>query len=284
MSQSTNLALVNRDTGEMTEYGPSDFTLSVPEALAQAKELQKFIQGMMHEGIDYGIIPGAGNRKVLFKPGAEKLLSIYGFSPHIEIVQQLIDWETDFMTCEVKVTLKNKRSGIIEAEGVGSCNSRERRYARQMQGQTTLGDLVNTILKMAKKRALLDATLSATRTSGIFDIRDDEEEAPRGQRPAPRPASQSRQVETPPPSAPSLEQMQEVKALVSELYDGDYTALSPHIEGKRLRDLTPRQADALIGKLRDFRDKQGGVATPAADTEEIPEGEVAGDDDPFADE
>lgn len=64
---------------------------------------------------------------------------------------------------EVKVTLINKRTGHVESEGVGCCNSKERKYKNQ-----DAFSICNTILKMAKKRALVDAVLSATRTSGLF--------------------------------------------------------------------------------------------------------------------
>lgn len=58
---------------------------------------------------------------------------------------------------------------MIEAEGIGSCNSKERKYIKQDSYS-----IINTILKMAKKRAFVDAVLSATRSSGIFtqDIED----------------------------------------------------------------------------------------------------------------
>ena len=52
---------------------------------------------------------------------------------------------------------------MIEAEGVGSCNTKEKKYHT-----SDPYNIINTILKMAKKRALIDAVLSATRTSGIF--------------------------------------------------------------------------------------------------------------------
>jgi hypothetical protein len=94
---------------------------------------------------------------------------VYGFSKQLEITNRIEDWEKALFSYEVKVTLINKRSGFIEAEGIGSCNSREKKYKHQ-DGFT----ICNTILKMAKKRALVDAVLSATRSSGIFtqDVED----------------------------------------------------------------------------------------------------------------
>jgi hypothetical protein len=70
---------------------------------------------------------------------------------------------------KVKVTLINKQTGLIEAEGIGACNNKEKAFIDQDPFSS-----VNTLLKMAKKRALIDAVLSATRASGIFtqDIED----------------------------------------------------------------------------------------------------------------
>ena len=116
----------------------------------------------MVDGVDYGLIPNC-NKPSLFKSGAEKLTDIFGFSKQIEVVNRIEDWDKGIFHYEVKAILISKRTGLIEAEGVGSCNSKERKYKNQ-DGF----NIINTILKMAKKRALIDAVLSATRTSGMF--------------------------------------------------------------------------------------------------------------------
>lgn len=116
----------------------------------------------MVPNIDYGFIPGC-SKPMLFKSGAEKLCDIYGLTKQIEVVKHMEDWDKGIFHYEVKATLINKRSGCIESEGVGCCNNREKKFA----GQDPFS-VVNSILKMAKKRAVVDATLAATRTSGIF--------------------------------------------------------------------------------------------------------------------
>jgi hypothetical protein len=142
---------------------------ALPEEMARRTAMLKdYVREHMNEGEDYGIIPG-GNKPTLFKPGAEKLNAVFGLSPLVEINNRIEDWDASFVAYEVKVTLLNKRTQLIEAEGVGSCNSRERKYKNQ-----DAANVANTILKMAKKRALIDATLSATRASGMFtqDLED----------------------------------------------------------------------------------------------------------------
>lgn len=146
-----------------------DFAISLEEANRRVAMLKEFVREHMVEGEDYGVIPGASNKPTLFKPGAEKLNAIFGLAPLLEITSRVEDWDAGFAAYEVKVTLLNKRTNNVEAEGIGSCNSRERRYKNQ-----DAANVANTLLKMAKKRALIDATLSATRASGMFtqDLED----------------------------------------------------------------------------------------------------------------
>lgn len=138
------------------------FSISIEEAKARVAMLQQFVRDMMTAGVDYGVIPGCP-KPTLTKSGAEKLCLVYGFSKQIEVTNRLEDWDKGLFHYEVKVTLINKRTGLIEAEGIGCCNSREKKYAKQ--DPYTIS---NTIIKIAKKRALVDSTLSATKSSWLF--------------------------------------------------------------------------------------------------------------------
>ncbi|WP_411679602.1 hypothetical protein [Clostridium thailandense] len=139
-----------------------NFAVTINDAKERIAMLQKFVKEMMIPNVDYGLIPKC-DKPSLFKAGAEKLSDIFGFSKQVEILNRIEDWEKGLFHYEVKIILINKKSGLIEAEGVGSCNSKEKKYKYQDSYS-----IINTILKMAKKRALIDAVLSATRSSGIF--------------------------------------------------------------------------------------------------------------------
>lgn len=166
--QDQNIIMLNPSEDTQTVSVIPDFAISIVQAKERITQLQNFVREMMLPNVDYGLIPGC-QKPSLYKSGAEKLCDIYGFSKQLEITNRIEDWEKALFSYEVKVTLINKRSGLIEAEGIGSCNNREKKYKNQ-DGFT----LCNTLLKMAKKRALVDAVLSATRSSGIFtqDIED----------------------------------------------------------------------------------------------------------------
>ena len=181
--QTRAVAMVNGQPTPISVVPTIAVTLS--QAKARILDLQAFVRDLMIEGEDFGRIPGMP-KPTLFKPGAEKLCDIYGFAKTAEVVHRIEDWTDGLFHYEVKVTLTSKATGYIEAEGLGSCNSKEKRYRSQ-----DVFTIPNTLLKMAKKRALVDAVLSATRTSGLF-TQDMEDEPPKEkvrapERPAPIP-------------------------------------------------------------------------------------------------
>lgn len=167
MNQDNVIPFSNLSTSVSTTTLPN-LILTTEEATKRIQALNEFVQASMVKGIDYGLINGF-SKPTLLKPGAEKLCDAFGFSKTVDVVNRIEQWEAGMFSYEVKVTLKNKETGVIEAEGIGSCNSKESAY-RYSDSFT----IVNTLLKMAKKRALIDAVLSATRASGLFtqDIED----------------------------------------------------------------------------------------------------------------
>ena len=160
--EDNNLILLKpNEVSNEFSYVP-DFQITLNQARERIELLQNFVKEMMIPKVDYGFIPNC-DKPALFKAGAEKLCDIFGFSKQLEILNRVEYWKEGLFHYEVKAILINKRSGIIEAEGIGSCNTKERKYIKQDSYS-----LINTILKMAKKRAFVDAVLSATRSSGIF--------------------------------------------------------------------------------------------------------------------
>lgn len=145
-----------------------NIVVSTIESKRRVEELQTFVGEVMVKGVDYGLVVGF-SKPTLLKPGAEKLCDVFGFSKTADVVNRIEKWESGIFAYEVKMKLIRKDNGLVEAEGLGSCNSKESSF--QQQDPYTI---VNTVLKMAKKRALIDAVLSATRSSGIFtqDIED----------------------------------------------------------------------------------------------------------------
>lgn len=158
---------------------------------------------LLVENVDYGKIPYTDN-KCLFKPGAEKLIKVFNiYVNEIEETERTIDVKTGYVNFEYKIELVGP-NGLGVGKGVGSCNSFEDKYyytgwrkketptrpkeemkaeglgrnkkvgkVWQWQERTKkrpqeMVALTNTIQKMAKKRAFVDACLMATGGSSFF--------------------------------------------------------------------------------------------------------------------
>ncbi|HEU5276803.1 MAG TPA: hypothetical protein VFU97_24315 [Xanthobacteraceae bacterium] len=196
-------------TTPSSEYHGLTMVVSPAEALRRMQELQAFISQVMVNKLDYGIIPGT-EKPTLLQPGAQKLAELYGFAVSFDDVETIKDWDKPLFYFRKKCLLTSRRDGRFIGDGVGSCNSKEDRYAwrwvwdsevpagvdrktlRVKTFDTKRGaskkyrlpnedifSLVNTIEKMACKRALIHAVISATRSAGIFtqDVEDLPEDA-----------------------------------------------------------------------------------------------------------
>lgn len=144
--------------------------LTVEEARTFNDEMNRFIESVLVAGTDYGVIPHC-NKPTLLKSGAEKILNYLGLIARTEIVNRVEDYNTGFFSYECKVFLIDY-NGVVKGEGIGITNTREGKYAKS-SGYA----VQNTVLKMAKKRALVDAALnvgnlSARFTQDMEDLKD----------------------------------------------------------------------------------------------------------------
>lgn len=187
----------------LSRHNPAELSTRLADMKRNRNLTQEFFRDVMVKGIDYGVIPGT-DKPTLLKPGAEGLCELYGYAPTLKHVQETKDWEAGFLRSVVTIQLVQRGSGEVVAEGIGECNTREARYFWRWIPEWTLRKdfpdlwevrqtfktqerkgrngpfkvyrienddpftLWNTVTKMAKKRALVDATLSATRSSGLF--------------------------------------------------------------------------------------------------------------------
>ena len=178
--------------------------MPLPEFVTHLRALEEFIKQALVPGVDYGQIPGT-QRPVLLKPGAEKLALRFGFVKQARLVEKIEDWETPFFyyRYHVELYLQSKEGErYLVAEADGSANSKESKWAyrwvpkaqvpegldpetlpKRMSGKTVLYQipnpeifsLVDTIQKMAYKRAFVAAVRLATATSGVFAEETEEE-------------------------------------------------------------------------------------------------------------
>lgn len=142
-------------------------TASLNRSLQAIGQFQTLVRSQFQMDHDYGIIPGTGSKPTLLKPGAEKIVMLLGLTSEYDIVECTRDFEEGFFQYQIKCKLL--KNGTIITEGMGAANTKERKYIRQDGFSVD-----NTVLKMAKKRALVDAALLVGSLSDIFtqDIED----------------------------------------------------------------------------------------------------------------
>lgn len=192
----TELETVQMDSG----------TLAVKELVNDVARIQMVMDAVMKREVHYGIIPGT-QKPMLYKAGAEKLLTAFklGALPSEETITDLS--ARGEIRYRVMCPVVHLPSGRIVGHGLGECSSAEEKFKwreavcpeeweetdpeerrvkfkkgrwdkakraygpfqRVQQVRIRPDDVANTVLKMAKKRALVDGTLTVTCASDCFE-------------------------------------------------------------------------------------------------------------------
>lgn len=171
---------------------------AVETTVKKVRTLQSTLKNILTDGYDYGKIQGCGDKPTLLKPGAEKILMAMGITSTYELVKQTENFEgKGFFSYTYKCILE--KNGIKITEGWGHANSKEKKWGYEYvyEKDLPLGvdkDLLkkkefeskssgifykyeveadanskaNTIMKMAKKRAQIDAVLAVASLSEVF--------------------------------------------------------------------------------------------------------------------
>lgn len=187
---------------ESTEVVALTQRLTPAQVKADADLIMQVMQACMKMGMDYGIIPGCGDKPTLFKPGAEKLMLTFRLASK-PIIHDLST--SDEIRYRVVTEIVHAPSSTVVGYGVGEASSHEDKYKwRKMvcqeewdeapedrrrkkwnktksqetyqvsQVRTNPADIANTVLKMADKRSIVSGILKATAASSIFtqDLED----------------------------------------------------------------------------------------------------------------
>ena len=196
----------------------------VTRTMEVLKTIRSFVASEMTDGLDYGVIPGTGTKKVMLLPGAQKVAMLYNAYPrYIVTTNELGGGHVEF---RVTTELVNRSTDAIVGSGVGSCCTMEskfryRKAARkcpacgkeaiikgreeygggwlcfkkkdgcgakfadddkiitdQPEGRVEKDDIFdsrNTVLKMAKKRSMVDAAIGLGCLTELFTQDLDEE-------------------------------------------------------------------------------------------------------------
>jgi len=209
----------------LTAIQPEPLALTAQQIRTNVNLIQQVLKSVFVKDVHYGTIPGTP-KPTLYKPGAEKIMVLFRLNgkPHIK------DLSTpDEIRYRVSVMVTHQVTKHEIGWGVGECSSNETKYKwigvkfptdwdgtpedrrreiwkqgrekpyKVQQVRANISDVANTVLKMAKKRALVDATLTCTAASDVFD--QDIEDMPEGVRQnvaeAKRPPMPQREEEKP---------------------------------------------------------------------------------------
>src|ERR1044071_6533336 len=91
--------------------------LTQQQALQRRDALVAFVREIMTPDVDYGTIPGASDKKVLFKPGAERLCSFFGLTPDFQVVKEIEQWDSDEPLFYYRYKCRLLRDGRVVGDG-----------------------------------------------------------------------------------------------------------------------------------------------------------------------
>jgi hypothetical protein len=107
---------------------------AVTSAIEQIKSLRTFINAEMIAGIDFGTIPGTGDKKTLLLPGAQKTALYFNTAARFE--NDRAELGGGHLEVLSRCHLVSRASDRVMAEGFGSCSTMESKY-RWRKGERT---------------------------------------------------------------------------------------------------------------------------------------------------
>ena len=192
---------------------PAYEAIPIDTLVERVNLLKELMKRCMVEGQHHGTIPGT-KKPSLWKPGAELICTLFQLGARYPKHSMLIERENGHFVFTLTCELFHIPSGRVVGEGVGAAPTMEYRYRIQtedrygdhgqpIKAKYTPYDFYNTVLKIAKKRSLVDAVLTACGASEIWtqDTEDNPELYQEQDKHHP-PARQS--LPKPPPGSPRL--------------------------------------------------------------------------------
>lgn len=188
------------NNGQLVQYSTMD-------VLEQVKSIQNLMSAAMKENEHYGKIPGCGDKPTLLKSGAEKINFMFRLAPKYLIKERLLEkghreyeiitelyhinsgkfigqgvgsastmeskWryrtKTTFISNQLPEDYQQNKNHYKEQGFVARKDDNKWNWLKvEKLEHDNPADNYNTVLKMAKKRSLVDATLTGTAASDIF--------------------------------------------------------------------------------------------------------------------
>lgn len=113
-------ALQIRETG-----GAVGRAMTVDELRENLAYIHEVMRTVMKEGVDYGKVPGCGDKPGLFQPGAQKLCMTFQLTDSVkkEVMREMPNFHREY---EITISLTSQTGRTWE--GVGTCSTMESKY------------------------------------------------------------------------------------------------------------------------------------------------------------
>jgi hypothetical protein len=102
-----------------------DLGIPVEQLVARVKKIKAVQASVMQRDHHYGLIPGV-NKPTLLKPGAEVLCLTFQLAPEFRLEER---WDGDHLEVVAHCVLTHAPSGTKVGSGIGSCSTKETKYA-----------------------------------------------------------------------------------------------------------------------------------------------------------
>lgn len=211
--------LAKRQTGDIGESMPAPPPRITPETIQETTQAIALLQGMVKDllirGVDYGRIPGTPQDS-LWDPGASQIIGSFNCYPGERRILKLEDSDTKIVAC-VEVPIVSRTTGHIVGTGIGAASTLETKYkyrwvanpqewgyddtairtlktksAKDDAGNKVIlyripnpehSELLNTIIKMASKRAEVDGAEGLPGVASVLRVMFSPKETKSGERP-----------------------------------------------------------------------------------------------------
>lgn len=192
--------------GQLEQYGPGA-VMTPGQAKALDEQVRLCTKAVLREGTDYGVIPGTGGGKTLWRPGAQKLLQWFRYGIDVQrveierdevgrkhgityravVTERLPDGSLNVKaTCEGTAdydeskfyqTAEQVKAKLRDQEHKWAARDRRVPNADRWNSAKEYRADWNALMKRAQKRAIVGAVVDATAAGGIFADRE-EDDAP----------------------------------------------------------------------------------------------------------
>ena len=243
--------------------------IAIDDLIERVNLIKELMKRCMVEGQHLGTIPGT-RKPSLWKPGAELICVLFQLGTRYPKGSMLIERENGHFRFTLTCELFQIATARVVGEGVGGASTMEYRFRIQtedrytdhgqpIKAKYTPYDFYNTVLKIARKRAMIDAVLTASGASEIFtqDVEDnpelyrEQEDQPPARRTLPKP----------PPGSPRAKARTEAQAgsggerlvtgVVKRAWQNDYQGTRYYFvkldDGKQVQTKDPRLGAQLLG-------------------------------------